>query len=271
MINEVAIVDLNKNIQEVEQTNKLCQMLMKTPHYAKMGQEGIYAVVAKAKSMGIDPMDALNGALYVVKGRVGMSTEQMACLVRQAGHSVTKDSKSNDQVCILHGRRKDNGDTWTVSFSVSDAKRAGIYQEKGPWGNYPSVMCYNRAMSMLFRQLFPDLSKGAGYTLDELKEIADKSEKNNFQSVQEAEFEEIKECITQEQCDNLGEVLSQCDPEYLQKVWKTLKEMIPPIKDLKDVPLALFERLMSAALKNRETYQAQLAKKDFESQQEAKP
>src|SRR5690606_11603455 len=187
------------SIANIENTQKVCQMLLKQKHYAKMGEDGIFAIVTRAKSLNIDPIDALNGALYYVNGKVGMSTEQMATLVRQAGHSVVKDEKSTPTCCILRCKRKDNGDTWTVSFSIDDAKRAGIYNDKGTWGKYPSTMAYNRAMALLCRQLFPDVIKGAGYTMDELQEIKEGKVREVVQEpeilLSEAQVEEIKALV----------------------------------------------------------------------------
>lgn len=245
-MNQVTVVDdMNKQIIEIEQTQKMCALLMKTPHYAKMGQEGIYAVVAKAKAVGIDPIEALNGALYYVQGKVGMASEMMARLVRQSEHSITKDSKSTTTCCILNGKRKDTGDTWSVSFSIDDAKRAGIYKDNGPWAKYPDVMCYNRAMSKLFRQLFPDLGKGAGYTLDELKEIAASN------SVVEAPVtvEVLPDIISQDQAIELKQLLASCDPGYQTQVLTSLKNGI------EQLPSHLYERLKNAALKKAEEYQ----------------
>jgi hypothetical protein len=137
-----------------------------------MGEAGIFAIIQKAKSLKINPIDALGGGLYFTNGKVGMSAEMMNTLIRSHGHSIIKDTKSNDSICILHGKRADNGDTWTESFSIEDAKRAGIYKENTPWGKYPRNMCFNRALSNLARQLFPDVIKGC-YEIDELKSFAE--------------------------------------------------------------------------------------------------
>lgn len=241
------LVKQDNSLVEIENTRKVCEALLQTPHYAKLGKDGIYAVVAKAKSLGIDPIDALNGSLYYVNGRVGMSTEAMAARMRTAGHSIRMDEKSTATNCILQGKRADNGDTWTTQFSIEDAKRAGIYNERGPWGKYPSVMCYNRAMSMMFRQLTPDLSKGAGYTLDELKEI------QPVETVQSATIQPV--CVSEEQAEELRRILDDCDPVYIEKVWNTLKKPPIGINTLDNLPLNLFERIKAAALKNREEFQ----------------
>ena len=139
MSNEIVIRnnEFELAITEIQSTEKMCEMLMKSKHYQKMGQDGIYAIIAKAKSLNINPLEALNGGLYYVQGKVGMSSEMMASLIRQSGHSIVKDQKSNDDCCILHGKRADNGDTWTISFSVANAKQAGLF--KNMYEKYPSV------------------------------------------------------------------------------------------------------------------------------------
>jgi len=144
-------------MEEFNQTKSLCMELLKTKHYQQMGEAGIFAIVQKANSLSINPMDALNGGMYFVQGKVELSAIMMAKLIRAKGHSITLDKNSNNDVCILHGKRKDNGDTWKVSFCIEDAKRAGIYKQGGPWSKYPDTMCYNRALSKLARQLFPDV------------------------------------------------------------------------------------------------------------------
>lgn len=142
---------------ELQNTEKLVAKLMQTKHYAKMGAEGIYAIVQKANSMGIPVMDALNGALYVVGGKIEMTSQMMNRLIRMKGHSITKDARSTNELCILHGKRADNGDTWTVAFGLADARKAGLIKPNGVWEKYPAVMCFNRALSTLARQLFPDV------------------------------------------------------------------------------------------------------------------
>jgi hypothetical protein len=187
-----------------------------------------------------------------------MSTEAMAARVRAAGHSIIKDPKSSNTNCILHGKRADNGDTWTTSFSIEDAKRAGIFTDGGTWAKYPDVMCYNRAMSKMFRQMTPDLSKGAGYTLDELKEIAESRSDFEPASVPKAEI------VTQEQADDLASVLVECDPAYVVRVWQALRRGPDKVENLNQLTVELYERVKMAALKNREDHQAKISVQEVE-------
>ena len=222
-MNEVAIRQNNFDValNDIESTQKVCEKLMKTPHYSKLGQDGIYAVVAKAKSLNINPVEALNGGLYYVQGKVGMSAEMMAALIRQAGHSITKDPKSNESIVILHGRRADNGDTWMTSFSLDDAKRAGLL--KNIYDKYPGIMLYNRAMSMLARQLFPDIIKGAGYGMDELIEISKSN--NHSATIQHiSQIQEVQEVelISKEQIQQITDLLFDCSEDYRNKTLEAL-------------------------------------------------
>lgn len=232
-------------LEKHEEVMKFVTSLMKTPHYSKLGADGIYAISIKADSLNIDRFYALNGGLYYLQGKVGMPAESMAAMIREKGHSIMKDSKSSDTVCILHGRRADNGDTWTCSFSIEDAKRAGLY--KNSYEKYSNAMVYNRAMSFLARQLFPDIIKGAGYTMDELKEIAS----NKFEPVpKEKEFEEY---ITDDQQIELVDVLSECSNEFRDKIMNLIKSepiKAPSLAEMKvEFYQAIFNRCKKEAAK----------------------
>ena len=243
-------------LKDIETMQSMCATLLKTKHYQAMGEAGLFAIVQKAKTLNIHPLEALNGGLYFVQGKVGMGAETMNALIRQAGHSITKDAKSNETICILHGKRNDNGDTWSVSFSIEDARRAGLL--KNMYDKYPAIMLYNRAMSMLARQLFPDVIKGAGYTAEELKEIKENTPASKVESIEEVK----EEIISQSQIDQLTETFTACDPEYVGKVWSSLKKSA--ISSFEEIPCSLFDRLMTAANKNKTEYQAKL----FESEKE---
>ena len=156
-------------LEEFENTKTLCLQLLKTKHYQSIGEAGVFAIVETCKSLGIDPRLGLNKGMYYVRGAVEMSSRLMNSLIRSKKHSITKDKKSDDTICILHGKRVDNGDTWSVSYSLKDAERAGL--TKNPtWRSCPSDMLFARALSRLARQLFPDVI-GNCYVQGEISEL----------------------------------------------------------------------------------------------------
>ncbi len=243
MSNDLVVQDdFSKQLSELTKMQDVCSSLMKTKHYQTLGEAGIHGIIARAKALGIHPFEALNGLFYNVNGKIGMSTETMAALIRKRGHSITKDAKSTNECIILHGKRADNGDTWTCSFSKADAELAGLWN--GPtWKKYPGVMLYNRCMSMLFRQLFPDLSMGAGYVEDELKEIAKVDEykltPSEYEVVKTINIDVSHELTPEkeEQVKTLKEVLKDCGEEYEEKIIQHYK--ILSIDGLPDDQIAM--------------------------------
>lgn len=246
-------------IANVEASEKLCQGLLKTKHYAKIGEVGVYAIVHKAMSLGIDPIEALNGGLYFVQGKVEMSGILMARLIRQHKHSITLDRQSNDTICILHGKRADNGDTWKTSFSIDDAKRAGLLSSSSsPWTKYPDIMCYNRALSKLARQLFPDVI-GNCYIEGEIeaeKQVEVIDTNGQVLGADEAKQPETvvftSETITPEQAIELDTLIGDDEPfritvmDFLDKRFKA--------KELVEIPTNAYQ-----AIYNKVSLHAQVA------------
>ena len=226
------------DIDDIKNVKDICKALMETPHYKKLGPEGIYAIVEKAKALGISPLDALNGSLYFVQGKIEMSAVLMNQLIRQNKHSVTKDKKSDDQICILHGKRSDNGDTWVESFSIEEAKKAGIYRNQ--WLKYPKDMLFARALSRLARQLFPDVFKGAAFVQGELSETLPAAiEEPDMESISEEQYEKLISLLEG------NETLKANILTFMKKKWN--------ITDFKDMPLSVYDHAITRAKEDSET------------------
>lgn len=221
MSNEMTVRedDFTNSLKQMEEINRFCESIMKVPHLAKMGRETVFMIVQKAKSIGVPVLDALNGSFYAVNGKIELSANAMNYLIRKDGHSITKDPKSDSKICILHGKRKDNGDSWTCSFSIEDAKKAGIY--KNVWEKYAEDMLFARALTRLARQLFPDVIKGC-YVEGEIRDgIIDNARTNP--SIEEAEYEDVKPGIGKEKAEELALILKGCKDEFVANVWKQIE------------------------------------------------
>lgn len=219
MANELVKTQEYDVLAELANTENMVKALLSSKHYAKIGQDGIYAIVQKAKSLGVNPMEALNGALYYVQGKVEMTAQMMNRLIRMKGHSIQKDEKSTKTNCILHGKRADNGDVWSVSFGLDDAKKAGLVKPHGPWEKYTESMCFARALSMLARQLFPDVIFDCYVT----GEVSDAP----------ALYAPIVVSCTPEEALELADMIHDCeDPSYIEaNIFRKLG-----IRSLNDIP-----------------------------------
>lgn len=232
-------------LSELANTQKLCNILMQTPHYAKMGPEGIFAIVETAKSLDVDPRLALGGGLYYVRGKVEMQARMMNALIRARKHSVTRDKKSDETICILHGKRADNGDTWTESFSIQDAQRAGLMGNP-VWKNYPKDMLFARALSRLARQLFPDII-GNCYVEGEISLEPTEADKMISEVAQLPQIDgpdQVTKTLSEEQHKNISFFLNQV-PEYKQTIVDFLAKK--GISNLWEMPVEMYEKIVQKA------------------------
>lgn len=123
----------------------------------------IMACIATGRELGIGDMESLR-SIYVVDGKPTLSSELLVKLIRRRGHSIRGDF--NAETVTAKGKRGDNGDEMTVTWTMAMAERAGL-AKKDNWRKYPEAMLWARAASQLARMLFPDVLAGVSYTPDE--------------------------------------------------------------------------------------------------------
>jgi len=131
------------------------------------GQPGIMMTILAARELGVPPMLALNGGIANIQGKLEISARLMNAMMRRAGIKISIQ-KSSDDECVLVGSRSDSGDTVTVSYTVSEAQKAGLVKPGGGWVKNPKDMCFARAISRLARQIAPDIIGGC-YVEGEIK------------------------------------------------------------------------------------------------------
>lgn len=129
------------------------------------GEAQIMAILLSARELGVMPMEALNGGIWNIQGRIEISARLMNKMIRRAGHSLTV-KELNTKTCVLSGKRADNGDTFEASFTIEDAQRAGV-ANRPVWKSYAEDMLFARALSRLARRLFADVI-GTAYVEGEI-------------------------------------------------------------------------------------------------------
>lgn len=255
-------------LDELEDSKKMAQSLLQTGHYQKLGAAGIFAIIQMAKSIGADVMQCLNGGMYPIDGKIEMDGKLMMALIRQAGHSVTKDKRSTPTLCILHGKRADTGDTWTESFGIEDAKAAGLLS-RGSYQKYGRDMFQWRALSRLARFLFPDVIKGcyvSGEISDapRLDEPVDLEKEEKIAQTVNFKIESVTPSpkklieknlvessqVTTEMIKELEELFDS-DEEYRQKVLEFLDKNYHT-DSLDEMPLSVYEKVYARAAERRD-------------------
>lgn len=193
--------------------------------YRGMGEKaGVMMIMLAARELGIPPMQALNGGLNIISGKVELSARMMNALIRKAGHKITISS-SSDTACTLQGRRSDNHDTAVVTYTIEEAKQAGLIKTGGGWTKCPKDMCFARALSRLARQLFSDVI-GIGYIEGEISQ-AGEIKASEYKSKDYSEVVETESLEDQSEKEiNWEDEVSKWTDTYLG------------IFDLEDQPLA---------------------------------
>jgi len=135
--------------------------------YTGVGSEQkILMILLAARELGVPPMQALNGGIYNIQGKIEISARLMNSMIRRAGHSIVI-KQCDSKACVMEGKRIDNGDTFTSQFSMEDAVKAGL-ANRDNWKKYTEDMLYSRCMSRLARRLFPDVI-GTAYVEGEIR------------------------------------------------------------------------------------------------------
>lgn len=143
-----------------------------------IGDPGKAFLLAETGDMlGIHPMAAVTG-VHIIEGKPSLSANLMTGLVRKAGHilrvTVTGKPEDNSLKATAQLIRSDDKDfTFEVTWTVDDAKRAGLWG-KGNWAKYPRAMMKSRVVSEIVREGASDVLMGGNvYTPEELGATVD--------------------------------------------------------------------------------------------------
>ena len=137
--------------------------------YRALGDESaVMTIMLAARELGIPPMAAINKGINLINGQTEISARQMAALILRQGHIIRK-IESTPEKCTLLGIRANNGEQDEETFTLEEAKQAGLIREGGNWKKWPKDMLYARCLSRLARRLFADII-GMSYVEGEIRE-----------------------------------------------------------------------------------------------------
>lgn len=108
--------------------------------------------------LGLKPLQALQN-LAIINGRPSLWGDAVIALVRGSPlcESVIETDDGHTATC----RVKRRGEAEQCrTFSMDDAKAAGLAGKQGPWAQYPKRMRQMRARAFALRDVFPDVLRG---------------------------------------------------------------------------------------------------------------
>jgi hypothetical protein len=153
-----------------EQAEKIGQSLAKSTMIPKayQGQPyNILAAISLGSSLGLNPMQAMQ-SIASVNGIPALYSDGMLAICRSCGSWEWMQETIEGEVATCTVKRRGEPEV-TVTFSVSDAKRAKLWGKQGPWTEYPQRMLQMRARSWALRNLYADVLRG----MQTKEEVAD--------------------------------------------------------------------------------------------------
>jgi hypothetical protein len=143
------------------------------------------AIVQAGKEIGIPPLQALRSMSFI-RGRLSMSVQLQLAQGRRFG--VTMDEpKETDHSCTVTLHR--GNESVTCSYTLDDAKKAGLVKPGGSYEKYLRQMLRWRAIGDGLRLIAPDAVMGL-LSPEEAESLEDITKPKTEQEI-EAEFEEV--------------------------------------------------------------------------------
>jgi len=128
------------------------------PKQYKGKPESVMLAIQMGKEIGLKPFQSLKN-IAVINGMPAIWGDAAIALVMQHPDFENIDEKVENGIATCTVTRK--GMTpHTVTFSVEDAKKAGLFGRPGPWQQYTNRMLQMRARGFALRDRFADALGG---------------------------------------------------------------------------------------------------------------
>jgi hypothetical protein len=130
--------------------------------HAHRNPADVLFVILVGESLGLNAATALMN-IYNVNGMPAMKADLKLALAKRHPEYAGCEIDANTERCIVKmKRRNENGTEEAIisTFTIEDAKRAGLFPKKDNWRMYPQRMLKARAISYAVNDLFPDIVFG---------------------------------------------------------------------------------------------------------------
>ena len=120
----------------------------------------VVIAIQMGADIGLKPLQALQG-IAVVNGKPSLYGDAALALALSSGQieSLKETDDGTAAKCII---KRKGLEPVERTFSMDDAKTAGLLGKAGPWTNYPKRMRQMRARGFALRDAVPDLLMGLG-------------------------------------------------------------------------------------------------------------
>ena len=151
----------NLTPQTLDDALRFAELLCKSSIVPKdyQGNAGNVLVAMQwGMELGLQPLQAMQ-SIAVINGRPSIWGDAMIALVRASGLMEAMREDIGEDKCVCHVKRKGEPEQ-SRTFTVDDAKKAGLWGKQGPWQTAPKRMLQMRARAFALRDIFPDVLRG---------------------------------------------------------------------------------------------------------------
>lgn len=135
----------------------------------------ILVAIQWGMELGLQPMQAMQN-IAVINGRPSLWGDAVIALARSSPLCEYIYESDDGEAATCRVKRR--GEEEQVrTFSMADAKLAGLVGKSGPWSQYPKRMRQMRARAFALRDVFPDVLKGMPMA-EEVQDIPPERELN---------------------------------------------------------------------------------------------
>jgi len=140
--------------------------------------EDCVLAVQHGAELGLGPMQSVQ-SIAVINGRPSIWGDAAIALAK--GSAVCEyiseriEGDGDSMTAICEAKRRTDPTATVSTFSVADAKKAGLWGKAGPWQQYPKRMLQLRARGFALRDAFPDILRGL-VTAEEAQDYATEPE-----------------------------------------------------------------------------------------------
>ncbi|MFC4518582.1 recombinase RecT [Cupriavidus pinatubonensis] len=163
-MNEIATTShFDLSPRSLEEALKFADVLADSSIVPKdfMGKPGnVLVAIQWGMELGLKPLQAMQN-IAVINGRPALWGDAVIALVRASALcEYVHESLSEDGSTAFCQVKRRGEEEQVRSFSMADAKQAGLAGKQGPWSQYPKRMLQMRARAFALRDVFPDVLKG---------------------------------------------------------------------------------------------------------------